>query len=106
MGIQKIISTEHSKNMRKGSEKIKMIKVTNPRAIHIPSPLIIIAEYWIGLKNLSRYTNEKCHWELNITGMFYSLKQLSTEYFCSTVWDFNGTMSSGHYSRFFIHKGK
>jgi len=45
-------------------------------------------EYWIGLKNLSRYTHPKCHWELNIT-----------------VWDFEGKSSSGHYSRFFINAG-
>jgi len=45
-------------------------------------------EYWIGLKNLSRYTHPRCHWELNIT-----------------VWDFEGKTSSGHYSRFFIKEG-
>ena len=87
MGTQKIFLTELSRNMRKGLERIKKIKVTPARTIQIPNQGV--AEYWIGLKNLSRYTHPRCHWELNIT-----------------VWDFQGKTSSGHYSRFFIKEGK
>ena len=66
--------------------KIKVL-VKSSKLFLFHNPLI--SEFWIGLEHLSKYTNCDCYWELNVT-----------------LTDFEGETYTGHYSRFYIDKGK